>query len=126
MRLWCCLFALLSVQISFQSHAAIILQYHHVSTQTPRSTSVTPEEFRTHLQYLKDHQYQVIGLDTLLDQLQQGKELGDVMDTMFEQNNIKQKGGAIGLLTQNKLSRSSVYHQALILAMIPFLNPDLF
>ncbi|MDF3126737.1 inosine/xanthosine triphosphatase [Rheinheimera sp. 1928-s] len=61
-----------------------------------------------------------------LAQLKAGKELGDVMDTMFEQNNIKQKGGAIALLTHNKLSRSSVYHQALILAMIPFLNPDLF
>ncbi|OGO80292.1 MAG: inosine/xanthosine triphosphatase [Chromatiales bacterium RIFOXYA1_FULL_46_5] len=61
-----------------------------------------------------------------LSQLQQGKELGDVMDTMFNQDNIKQKGGAIALLTHNKLSRSSVYHQALILAMIPFLNPALF
>lgn len=59
-------------------------------------------------------------------QLQQGKELGDVMDAMFHQDNIKQKGGAIALLTQNKLSRSSVYHQALILAMIPFLNQNLF
>jgi inosine/xanthosine triphosphatase len=59
-------------------------------------------------------------------QLQQGKELGDVMDAMFHQDNIKQKGGAIALLTQHRLSRSSVYHQALILAMIPFLNPDLF
>ena len=61
-----------------------------------------------------------------LSQLKQGKELGDVMDAMFKQNNVKQKGGAIALLTQNKLSRSSVYHQALILAMIPFLNPQLF
>lgn len=61
-----------------------------------------------------------------LSQLQQGKELGDVMDAMFNQHNVKQKGGAIALLTQNRLSRSSVYHQALILAMIPFLNPDLF
>ena len=61
-----------------------------------------------------------------LAELKQGKELGDVMDTLFDQTNIKQKGGAIALLTQNKLSRSSVYHQALILAMIPFLNKDLF
>lgn len=77
MKLLICLFALLSFQISFQSHAAIILQYHHVSTQTPRSTSVTPEEFRVHLQYLKDHKYKVIGLDILLAQLQQGKEPAD-------------------------------------------------
>ncbi|MCA2492904.1 DUF84 family protein, partial [Vibrio sp. 2175-1] len=38
----------------------------------------------------------------------------------------KQKGGAISLLTQNQLTRSSVYHQALILALIPFTNPDHF
>lgn len=61
-----------------------------------------------------------------LEQLKQGKELGDVMDAMFDQTNVKQKGGAIALLTQDKLSRSSVYHQALILAMIPFLNSALF
>ncbi|RVT44970.1 non-canonical purine NTP phosphatase [Rheinheimera sediminis] len=61
-----------------------------------------------------------------LAELKQGKELGDVMDALFDQTNVKQKGGAIALLTQNKLSRSSVYHQALILAMIPFLNPAIF
>jgi len=59
-------------------------------------------------------------------QLAQGKELGDVMDTLFGTQNIKQAGGAIGLLTQHKLSRSSVYQQALLLAMIPFLSPDWF
>ncbi|MFC4655012.1 MULTISPECIES: inosine/xanthosine triphosphatase [Rheinheimera] len=61
-----------------------------------------------------------------LTALQQGEELGDVMDAMFAEQNVKQKGGAIALLTQDKLSRSSVYHQALILALIPFLNPELF
>ncbi len=58
--------------------------------------------------------------------LQQGAELGDVMDELFGTQNIKQAGGAIGLLTQHKLSRSSVYQQALILALIPFLSPDWF
>ena len=61
-----------------------------------------------------------------LQQLQDGAELGDVMDQMFSTNNIKQAGGAIALLTGNRLSRSSVYQQALILALIPFLQPDLF
>ena len=58
--------------------------------------------------------------------LQQGEELGDVMDDLFGTQNIKQAGGAIGLLTQHKLSRSSVYQQALILALIPFLTPEWF
>lgn len=59
-------------------------------------------------------------------ELAQGQELGDVMDHLFGTQNIKQAGGAIGLLTQHKLSRSSVYQQALILALIPFLSPDWF
>jgi len=61
-----------------------------------------------------------------LNKLSEGAELGDVMDQLFGTQNIKQAGGAIGLLTGNRLSRSSVYHQALILALIPVLNPALF
>lgn len=64
--------------------------------------------------------------DAVVQQLEQGHELGDVMDALFGTQNIKQAGGAIGLLTQHKLSRSSVYHQALLLALIPFLSPEWF
>ncbi|HHG3484643.1 TPA: inosine/xanthosine triphosphatase [Vibrio parahaemolyticus] len=62
----------------------------------------------------------------VLAQLADANELGDVMDKVFGTENIKQKDGAISLLTQNQLTRSSVYHQALILALIPFTNPDHF
>ncbi|HBC3956755.1 inosine/xanthosine triphosphatase [Vibrio parahaemolyticus] len=62
----------------------------------------------------------------VLAQLADAHELGDVMDKVFGTENIKQKGGAISLLTQNQLTRSSVYHQALMLALIPFTNPDHF
>ncbi|MEZ9130853.1 inosine/xanthosine triphosphatase [Vibrio breoganii] len=62
----------------------------------------------------------------VLSLIEQGKELGDAMDEVYGTNNIKQKGGAIGILTNNRLSRSSVYHQALILALIPFVNQDAF
>ena len=62
----------------------------------------------------------------VLKKLQTGKELGHVMDEVFCTENIKQKGGAIGLLTNHLLTRSSVYHQALILALIPFMNEEHF
>ncbi|ENI4128693.1 inosine/xanthosine triphosphatase [Vibrio fluvialis] len=62
----------------------------------------------------------------VLSKLADANELGDVMDEVFGTENIKQKGGAIGLLTQHHLTRSSVYHQALILALIPFTNPEHF
>ena len=61
-----------------------------------------------------------------LNALHQGEELGDVMDRMFSQHNVKQKGGAIGMLTGHRLTRSSVYHQALIMALIPFMHPHLY
>ena len=55
--------------------------------------------------------------------LQAGKELGDVMDHLFNTNNVKQKGGAIGLLTNGCATRESIYTQALKLAFAPFLHP---
>lgn len=58
--------------------------------------------------------------------IQQGEELGDIMDRMFAQQNIKQQGGAIAMLTNHILTRSEVYQQAIILAMIPFIKPELF
>lgn len=63
---------------------------------------------------------------TAVRALRSGKELGDVMDEMFNQTNIKQQGGAIAMLTGHLLTRSSVYHQALILALIPFIHPSLY
>ncbi|NVJ55559.1 MAG: inosine/xanthosine triphosphatase [Vibrionaceae bacterium] len=62
----------------------------------------------------------------VIEKLDHANELGDVMDDVFGTENIKQKGGAISLLTQDLLTRSSVYHQALILALIPFTNPEHF
>ena len=61
-----------------------------------------------------------------LKAISQGQELGDIMDQMFQQQNVKQQGGAIAMLTQHVLTRSAVYQHAIILAMIPFINPELF
>ncbi|WP_213610759.1 inosine/xanthosine triphosphatase [Pseudoalteromonas sp.] len=58
--------------------------------------------------------------------LLQGEELGDVLDKAFNTTNIKQQGGAIGLLTNHHATRESTYTQALTLAMAPFLNPTLY
>lgn len=58
--------------------------------------------------------------------LQHGEELGHVMDRLFNTENVKQKQGAIGLLTNGQATRESVYTQAAILAMAPFVNPELY
>jgi inosine/xanthosine triphosphatase len=62
----------------------------------------------------------------VITQLNAETELGSIMDDLFQTTNIKQQGGAIGLLTNHLLTRSSVYHQALILALVPFVNPTLY
>jgi inosine/xanthosine triphosphatase len=58
--------------------------------------------------------------------LEEGEELGHVMDRLFNTDNVKQKGGAIGLLTNGLATRESVYRQATLLALAPFVNPDLY
>ena len=52
--------------------------------------------------------------------LLQGFELGEANDRVFATQHSKQAGGAFGLLTNNLLTRESVYTQALILALLPF------
>lgn len=68
-----------------------MLIYHHVADDTPRVSSVTAAELRQHLQYLKDNDFQVIGLDVLIDQLKNAKPIADnavvlTFDDSFENN----------------------------------------
>lgn len=60
------------------------------------------------------------------ERLSTGVELGLVMDELFNTDNIKQKGGAIGLLTNHLATRGSVYLQAAILTLAPFRFPELY
>lgn len=59
------------------AQAAIILQYHHVATNTPKTTSVTPAEFRQQMQLLKEQKMKVVSLERLIKQLKAGEPLAD-------------------------------------------------
>ena len=54
----------------------VVLVYHHVSTKTPPSTSISPAQFREHLDYLAKH-HTVIPLGDMLNKLQTGHTLPD-------------------------------------------------
>ena len=54
--------------------------------------------------------------------VRQGLELGEADDRVFGRSNSKQQGGAVGLLTGGRLDRAALYEQAVILALIPFLE----
>ena len=58
--------------------------------------------------------------------MNKGMELGDADDIVFGKSNSKQKNGAVGLLTKNVLTRTSFYESAIVLALIPFKNSELY
>jgi inosine/xanthosine triphosphatase len=58
--------------------------------------------------------------------LTDGKELGDAMDQLFRTKNVKQKEGAFGILTKGAIKRVNVFSQAVISALVPFINEKLY
>jgi len=58
--------------------------------------------------------------------VRQGYELGAADDLVFGRNNSKQANGAIGLLTGDVIDRAALYIPAVIMALIPFKNPELY
>ncbi|HEY0962850.1 MAG TPA: polysaccharide deacetylase family protein [Pseudomonadales bacterium] len=57
--------------------SAVILQYHHVSANTPRVTSVNLDEFRAHMDYLRDNGFTVLPLEDIVTALRNGDSLPD-------------------------------------------------
>ncbi|MFQ3251713.1 MAG: inosine/xanthosine triphosphatase [Glaciecola sp.] len=62
----------------------------------------------------------------IYQKLKAGGELGPAMDEMFNTVNIKQKGGAIGQLSNGLETRKSIYVSATILSLSVFFYPDLY
>lgn len=58
--------------------------------------------------------------------IKSGKELGEADDIVFKRSNSKQSNGAVGILTDDVLTRTDYYQTAVILALIPFKNPTLY
>lgn len=64
------LLCLVGIFAAITAKAGVILQYHHVSNTTPAITSVTPEQFKQHLEYLaKNNNISVVPLSSLLEQI---------------------------------------------------------
>ena len=55
-----------------------------------------------------------------------GMELGHADDLVFGRNNSKQTNGAVGILTNDAIDRKALYAPAVILALIPFVHPELY
>ena len=62
----------------------------------------------------------------VVELIKQGKELGEADDIVFGHTNSKQASGAVGILTGDVLTRTTLYEPAVILALIPFKRPNLY
>lgn len=58
--------------------------------------------------------------------LKERMELGAADDIVFNRSNSKQDEGSIGILTKGILNRGPYYAHAVILALIPFANQELY
>ena len=59
------------------SQAATVLIYHHVSNTMPASTSISPEHFVAHLDYLEKNHFNIVPLTDLTEKLRKGEPLPD-------------------------------------------------
>jgi len=64
--------------------------------------------------------------DAVARKLLKGVELGDVMDDITGMHNTKQNKGAVGFFTKSVMDRKEFYAHGLVVALIPFLNKNLY
>ena len=55
----------------------MVLEYHHVSDKTPKSTSISPERFIAQMDYLANNNFNVVPLTELAEKLRKGEPLPD-------------------------------------------------
>lgn len=55
-----------------------------------------------------------------------GEELGPLMDKLVGQKNVKQKGGAVGTLTNGLVLRHEAFATAVAYAFAPFVTPHFY
>lgn len=55
-----------------------------------------------------------------------GIELGEADDRFFGRTNSKQKDGAIGILSDGRITRAQLYRPAVTFALLPFVKPEFY
>lgn len=63
---------------------------------------------------------------SVVEHIRNGMELGHATDVVFSAHNSKQKGGVIDFLTDGLIDRTHFYRDAMVFALIPFLQESLY
>jgi inosine/xanthosine triphosphatase len=58
--------------------------------------------------------------------IEQKMEMGDANDVLFNLENSKQKAGGIASLSKGLITRTDYYVHMGVLALVPFMHPDLY
>lgn len=66
-----------ALPLSALANSAVILQYHHVSDKTPAITSISPEKFKQHMDYLKAEQFNIVPLPQLIKSIKNKQPIKD-------------------------------------------------
>tara|TARA_Y100000310_G_scaffold328561_1_gene396884 strand:+ start:1118 stop:1639 length:522 start_codon:yes stop_codon:yes gene_type:complete len=59
-------------------------------------------------------------------EVRKGRELGPLMDEVIGEPNVKQKGGAIGFLTKDHVSRTAAFERGVVFALTRFIREDVY
>jgi inosine/xanthosine triphosphatase len=62
----------------------------------------------------------------VVEKLEHGQELGDIMDELQGVENTKQKWGAVGFFTKNYSNRQESFESAVLYALARFLRKELY
>ena len=58
--------------------------------------------------------------------IKQGKTLAEADDSVFSRKNSNKENGTVGLLTDNAVTRTTYYIDAVVMALLPLKNPKLY
>lgn len=62
----------------------------------------------------------------IIELIEEGKELGEADDIVFNQNNFQTEERCSRILTENVINRTDLYSQGVILALIPLKHCNLY
>ena len=64
--------------------------------------------------------------EAMMARLRSGRELGDVIDELVNEKQVRETGGMMGLISRNQLPRDKAYAHGVMFAFAPFVSAPAF
>lgn len=63
--------------------------------------------------------------ERIAERVRAGQELGPVMDDVLGEDNVAKKAGAVGVLTNDKVTRKNAFERGVVFSLSPFLKTEI-